>query len=151
MHSVFSKIVILKTHTSTYMHKHVYSIEEMRGSEWGLGGGCRLAVIVGEGGLWCVSHPNPLIPTVTEWSRWHPTKSSDTDGSSANDAPNLQSKTNRWEDGRTVWSLCPDEEVSKTSTVLVLVLMLGLHMFSYMLWCHIFNTWANTEWLDSSG
>lgn len=59
------------------------------------------------------SHPCPLIPTVTEGSRWQSaTKSSDTDGISANDVPNTQSKTTRGEDERHVFLLCPKEVVS---------------------------------------
>ncbi len=128
------------THTRAHMHKHtLIRMRGWRGGGWGLGGGCRLAVLGGEGGLGFASHPWPLIPTVTERSRWRTTKSSDTDGISANDAPNPQSKTNRGEDGRTACLLCPSEEVVTseifTSNLLVLVCAPGLHRFSHLPGC----------------
>lgn len=95
------KLWCWETNTRANMHTHTYQIEGVQGGEQGLGRGCRLAVMGNEGGLWLHLTPWPLIPTVTEWSRWQPTKSSDTDAISANDAPNPQSKTNRGEDGRT--------------------------------------------------
>ena len=104
----------------------------MRGGGWGLGGGCRLAVMGSEGGLLVASHPWPLISTVTEWSRWQPTKSSDTDGIAANDAPNPQSKTNRGEErmgGLHAYSVperkCQHKKKIFTSTLLALCVCTG--------------------------
>lgn len=134
------------SHTRANMNKHTYQIWGMRGGGWGLGEGCRLAAMGSGGRALAASHPWPLIPTLTEWSRWRPTKSCDADWILANDAPYLQSEANRGEEwsGVAAWLRCP-WEVSMSKFFSSALFAPGLHsVFSPP------RVWQNIQWLDTS-